>query len=281
MVELDSESLFNATAAIVATVAAVIFINNVGYPYSPVSKVGLVLLFMAAIFAISQTTDDRQLTLLGYGVVVVAGVALFFDLVGTFDAGQTVTVVGLLVIAAGLFSLRRFLDDRNRFVSGERAKAGLAALAIVVALVLVVDVATGGLAYELQVQQSVEFGGGEHEDQVRVATVVVTNPTPFPERVERPRYGACAAGNWSEYRPEDDGKPRRVHTDVSVRNMYGEHVFGFGEASYPVVLYLNAEGIRGESFPVELRERCPNDETGSPYIALFRVPDRRRYGYAD
>lgn len=285
MVDLDSETLFNAAAAIVVTVAVVIFVNSVSFPYSPVSKVALVLLFLAGVFAITQTTDDHQLTLLGYGVMVVAVVALFFDLVGTFGADDTITVLGLLVIAAVLFSARRWLDERNHFVSGERAKAALAVVAVLAVGVLLVDVATGGLVYELQVQQSVEFESGsvEPERQVQVASLVVSNPTPFPEQVDRPQYAACAAGNWSAYRPEGDPDepPREVRMDVNVRVRWDEHVFGFSQQSYPVTLHLNAANIRGESFPVELTEACPDEETGSPYIAIFRRSVDRRYGYAD
>lgn len=279
MVDLDSETLFDVASAAIATIAAVVFIVNVEFPYSPVTKLALVLAFLAGVVALTQRTDDQRQTVLGYGVVVVTTVALFFETVGTFDAGNTVTVVGLLVLAGLSFYLRTRLNDRNRFISGERATALFAAVAVVAVAVLVVDVATGGLAYELQPERSVEIPGGDRRDELLVATVVVHNPTPLPERVEVPRYRACTAGNWSEYRPpsEPGQEERRVHVDVNVQDGYNEFVFGFATRQFPVQLYLNGRNLTGQEFPVQVTERCPDDESGRAYIALFEAP-RRVYG---
>lgn len=60
--------------------------------------------------------------------------------------------------------------------------------------VLVADVATGGLAYELQPGNEIEYADARRE-QVRVASVTVTDPTSFPERVRTPNDGACTARN--------------------------------------------------------------------------------------
>lgn len=270
MVDLDSETLFNAAAAAVSTVAAVFFIVNVEYAYSPVSKFLLVLLFLAGIFAITQRTGDRQVTALGYGVVVTTGVALFFEVVNTFDVGDLATVLGLLAIAAVLFSLRTRLDDRHRFTSARRATAALGVVAVLAVLVLAADVASGGLAYELQPESEVVYGDDGREG-APVATLAVTNPTPLPERVRAPRYGACAAGNWSAYRPPADAgeQPREVHIHVDVRDGYNDHVAGFGTRTYPVVLHLNGANLEGARFPVQVTSACPDDRTGAAYVALF------------
>lgn len=270
MVDLGSETLFNAAAAAVSTVAAVFFVVNVEYAYSPVSKFLLVLLFLAAIFAVTQRTGDRQVTALGYGVIVVTGVALFFEVVNTVDAGDLATVLGLLAIAGLLFWLRTRLDDGHRFTSGRRATAALGVVAALAVLVLAVDLATGGLAYELRPESEVVYEGDGREG-TQVATLAVTNPTPLPERVRAPRYAACAAGNWSAHRPPaDDGeRPREVHLHVDVRDGYDDHVGGFGTRTYPVVLHLGGAEIEGERFPVQVTSACPDDRSGAAYIALF------------
>ena len=283
MVELNSETLFNGAAAVVATVAALMFVVNVEFPYSPVSKVALVLVFLAGIFLITQRTGDYQLTVLGYGVIVTTSVGLFFEVTNTFSVGTTLTVFGLLVIAGLLFALRTRLDEDNRFLTGTQAQYVLGAVAVLAAVVLVVDVVSGGLAYELQPESEVEVvGQREYRGESRIASVVVTNPTPLPERVETPRYGACTAGNWSAYRPPSpEGEPEReVTLHANVQSGYNDHVLPFATRTYPVTVYLNGENFEGESFRIEMTSECPDEETGPAYIALFDVPDDRSRDFA-
>ncbi|RLM84138.1 hypothetical protein D3D02_14850 [Halobellus sp. Atlit-38R] len=279
MVDIDSETLFNGAAAALTTLAVLFFILNVEFNYSPVSKVAIVFLFLALVLAISQRTDDAQLTLLGYGVVVVSVVGLFFEIVNTFNVGSELTVLGLLLLAAVLFALRTRFDDRNHLLTGRQAASLLGVVAVLAVVVLAVDVATGGLAYELQPESQIEIAESPRED-LRVASVVVTNPTPLPERVETPNYAACAAGDWSEYRlPSEPGRERpsapRVH--LNVQDGYNEHVMSFGSKTYPVTLYLDAANATGETFRIEQTSSCPDDESGTPYIAIYeRATDERR-----
>ncbi|MFB6303987.1 MAG: hypothetical protein ABEH47_02375 [Haloferacaceae archaeon] len=276
MVDVDSETLFNGAAAAVTTVAVVVFIINVEFGYSPVSKVGLVVALLAGVFAITQRTADEQLTLFGYGVIVVSVVALFFEVVSTFDAGDAAIVVGLLAIAASLFFLRRRLGGDDRFVSGEQATYAFGALAVLVAALLLVDVVTGGLTYELQPRSEIEVTGDRH-DETRVASVVATNPTPLPERVEVPEYRACTAGNWSAYRlTRDDGERPPVQADLHVEDGYGQHVLGFSSRSFPARLHLEGGRFDGDRFRVERTQSCPDDESGTPYIAVYEATGERR-----
>lgn len=282
MVDIDSETLFNGAAAAVATIAVVMFVTSVDFAYSPVSEAALVVAFLAGVFAITQRSDDYQLTLLGYAVVVTSALALFFDLMGTFDADTELTVFGLLVLSAVLFWLRTRLDEENHFLSGRRATYAFGALLALAVLVLAVDVGTGGLAYELRHDDAVEFDDGADPD-VRIGALTATNPTPFPERVEVPRYEACAAGNWSTYAPPaPPAEPEReVHVSLYIDDGYNEHVFGFGAKTYPVSIRVNGANLTGDRFPIERTDECPETETGDPSVALFEASvDDGRYGYA-
>ena len=273
MVAVDSETLFNAAAAMIGTVAVLLFLFNVDLGHSPVSEMALVVLFCAVVFAVSQRADDYQVRLFGYAVVVTAVVALFFEVASVFDVGDTGTVVGLLAIATALLFLRTRLDADHRFVTGRQATAAVGVLVALVALLVVVDVVTGGLAYELRPESQVEFSGDRH-GEVRVASVVVTNPTPLPERVETPRYEVCAAGDWSEFRPSSpDAERRGVSLHANVQDGYDEHVFGYGTKTYPVSMYVDAANVTGETFPVRTTSDCPDEESGPPYVALFEVPE--------
>ena len=280
--DFDSETLLNGAAAAVTTIAVIIFIIDRGFPYSPVTKTMLVVAFLAGVFAVSQATDDDQLTLLGYGVVVVSTVALLIDLSNKFDLGTTGQVLLLLGLAVALFGLRMQLDDRSRFTSGARAKQAFAALAAVAVVVLTIDVVSGGLAYELQTQQQVEISGGENpEVGGTIGEVVVTNNGPFPQQIDMPRYSVCAAGNWSEYQfQESDGETRPVNAHLRVDRDYGDHVFGFAQKRYDAVVRLHAQNASGEQFRVEQTEACPDEETGEPYLAVYERDDRPPYGYA-
>jgi len=282
MVDIDSETLFNGAAAAIATIAVLVYVLNVEIPYSPVTKYALAIVFLGGVFALTQRTDNHQLVLFGYAVILISAVAIFFDIVNTFELGNTATVLGLLVIAAAIFSLRSLLDEESQFLSGRRATFAFAVIVAVVAIVLLVDVASGGLAYELQTQSQVTFAGDrDYRDQARLGTVVVRNPTPLPERVDVPTYAACTVGNWSAFRPQPnpDAPPEEVRVDLHVDDGYNEHVFSFGGKSYPVLLHANVIASNETSVPVERTDSCPDTETGSPYIAVFETsgatPDYR------
>jgi hypothetical protein len=277
--DFDSETLFNAAAAAISTIAVVIFILDSQFPYSPVSKAALIVAFLAGVFAVTQVTNDDQLTLFGYAVVVISTVALLLYLAGTLRAGTTPLVLSLLGLALALFGLRTRIDDRSRFVSPTRAKQLFAAAAVLAAIVLTVDVVAGGLAYELRTQQTVQItADGQRQAGAQLGAVVVSNPTPFPQRIDVPRYEVCAAGNWSEYRIDrPDEEPHPVRAYLSVDHDYGEYVFGFGKRTYPAVLNLNVENADGERFAVERTDRCPDDDEGDPYIAVFEWEDSNRY----
>ena len=278
MVDVDSETLFNAGAAVLTTVAVLVFVFNVELGYSPVSEVAIVAAFLAGVVAITQRTEDRQLTFLGYGVVVVSTVGVFVDAVNTLDLGSEVTVLGLLGIAAALFGLRARLDDANRLVSPRTATYLFGALATVAVVILAVDVVTGGLAYELQPENRIEVTDNPRENPV-AATVTATNPTPLPERVDTPRYQVCAAGDWSDYRhsgePEAAERPP-VRANLNVDDGYNDHVLGFSSRTYRAYVFLDAANLTGETFPVERTSACPDDDTGEPYVAIYEGGDPRR-----
>lgn len=278
MVDIDSETLFNTAAAVVTTIAVLFFTFNVEFPYSPVSKLLLVVVLLAGVFAITQAATDPQLTILGYGVIVTSVIGVFFHVVGTFDAGDAVTVFGLLVIAAILFGLRTRFDESNYLVSSDVAKQAFAVVVVIAVVVVAVDVATGGLTYELQLQPEVEYPDGDRAP-VSIGSVVVRNPTPLPEEVDTPTYQVCTAGNWSQYRPESDvDEPEHdVRADVHVDDGYNEHVFGYSVKRYPLRLHIRGMNLHGESFPVQTTSECPDDETGAPYLAFFEHSGETRY----
>ena len=282
MVDVDSETLFNAAAATLTTAAVLVFVFNVDLGVSPATTVAAVAAFLGGVVAITQRTDDRQLTFLGYGVVVISTVGVFVDVVNTLDLGSAVTVLGLLGIAAVLFGLRARLDDANRLVTERTATRIFGVLTAVAAVILVVDVATGGLAYELQPEPRVEIDGDTRGNPV-AATVTVTNPTPLPERVDTPQYAVCAAGDWSEYRPSGD--PERterppVRVNLNVDDGYNDHVLGLSSRTYRAYLFVDAANVTGERFAVERTSACPDDDTGEPYIAIYESERDRRRGYA-
>ena len=278
MVDVDSETLFNAGAAALTTVAVLVFVFNVDLGFSPVTTIAVAAAFLAGVVAITQRTDDRQQTFFGYGVVVVSTVGVFADVVNTLDLGSGVTALGLLGIAAALFGLRARLDDANRLVSGATATRLFGALAAVAVVIVLVDVVTGGLAYELQPENRIEIDGDSRQNPV-AATVVVTNPTPLPERVDTPRYEVCAAGDWSEYQrpaePEATERPP-VRANLNVDDGYNDHVLGFSSRTYRAYLFLDATNATGESFAVERTSACPDDDTGEPYVAIYEGGDSRR-----
>lgn len=271
MVDIDSETLFNGAAATLTTIAVLFFVFNVELNFSPVTKIAIVLAFLSLVLAISQRTADPQLTILGYGVVVISIVGLFFDLVNTFDLGSELTVLGLLVLAAILFALRTRFDSQNRLLNPQQARYLIAVVSVLAAVILITDVVTGGLAYELQPESRIEIDESPRE-RLQVATVTVTNPTPLPERVETPDYAACAAGDWSEYRyPADPDREERppVRAHLNVEDGYNEHVMSFGSKTYPVRLHIEATNTTGETFRVERTDECPDDDSGAPYIAIY------------
>lgn len=273
MVNIDSETVFNVGAGVLGTVAALFFLVNVDLGQSPVTTWLVVVAFIFGVFALTQRADDRQVSAVGYGVVVVTGVGLLLELVNTFGVGDIVIVLGLLVVAAALFALRDRLDEQAHLMSGRRATVAFGVLATLATLVVVVDVATGTVAYELQPESEIQVSE-ERRDEIRVATLVASNQSPLPERIEAPRYQACAAGDWSEFRPSGpEGPEDEVRLNLRVDDGYDEHVMSFSTRRFPATLYVAAENVSGETFTVRMTEDCPDQSSGEPYVALYEVPD--------
>jgi hypothetical protein len=272
MFDVDSETLFTAAAAGVTTIAVSIFTLNVELGYSPVSKLLIVGCFLTGVFALTQRTHDRQLTVFGYGVIVVSAVVLFFETVSTFDLGDGVTVIGLLAIATALFLARYALDADNHLASGQRATYALGVVTTVTVGILVADVVTGGLAYELRLNDNATISQ-EHE-QLSVGSLTATNPTPLPEAVDTPQYQSCTVGNWTAYRPPRDGPERHpVGSDIHVDSGYNEHILSYSTKSYPVRLHLRAANIAGEPISIMHTTECPATDTGAPRVAVFEAND--------
>ena len=274
MADIDAETVFNWATGILATAGVLFFLFDVESGLSPVSVGLLVAAFVLGVVALTQRTDDAELRTVGYAVAVVSGVGLFAKFANTFETDAAVTAVGLLVLAAALFGLRTRLDDAGGLVDDRRATLLFGAVAALALLVVVGDVATGGLGYELRADDEIRVPD-TREEELQVGTLVATNPTPLPEQVEPPRYRACAAGDWSEYRESDEPgePPEEVRLRLDVERGYDDHVASFGERRYPVRLYIGARNVSGERFPVRLVRTCPDDESGSAYVALFPAPD--------
>jgi hypothetical protein len=277
MVTIDSETVFNVGAAVTAVIAVAMFVLNVDLGTSPVANIAIVIAFLTGVFALTQRTAEHQATVLGYAVIIVSALILYFDVVSTVDAGDAWTVLGLLVIAGLLFTLRTRTDRDSHIVAADLATYAFAAVALVAVLILALDVLTGGLAYELDTQSEIELSAGASpEDEVRIGTVVVTNPSPLPRRVEAPRYGACAAGNWSQYQfTDEDGEKRPIHAHVSVEDGYNEFLLSYGTRRFPLELRLRGANLEGEIVPIETGQNCPTDDTGSPAIVVYSTDEDR------
>ncbi|MFC7177181.1 hypothetical protein [Halosegnis marinus] len=277
--DLDSETLFDVAAGAIAAVAVLFFMFSVDTGLSPVTTVAAVLAFAGGVFAVSQRDDDRTLMLVGYAVVVVTVVGLVARVVGVFRAGSAAVVAALLVVALAIFLLRERLDEDGRLATPGRARAVFAVLLVLAVAVVAVDVGTGGLTYDLDAESEVTVPtGDERHGRLTVATLVASNPTPLPERVEAPQYNACTAGDWSAYRFETEpGEPtREAQVRAYVDDGYNEHVLSFGERRFPVELNVNGRNVSGETFPVEVASECPDNTSGDPYVVLFPDPDTPR-----
>lgn len=267
----DFDPLFDAAAAGVSGVAVVVFLADLGFLHSPVSRWLLVVAYVAGVFAVSQATTNDRLTLWGYVVLVLSTVALLLAVTGTLAVGLTGRAIVLFVLALVLFDLSERVGTFGRIVSGRRATQAFAVLAVLAAIVVTADVVSGGLAHELRTEQEIHVvAGSETAPVALLGEIVVTNPGPLPQRVDIPRYSVCPAGNWSAYRPETaNGETRPVDVHLQADGYYGEYVPGFGEHRYAAVLLLDAENVDGEWFPVQRTGRCPDDESGDPYLAVF------------
>lgn len=275
MVSVDSELLFDVAAAAITATAVLVFAFAVDLGGSPATEQALLVAFLGGVFAVTQRSEDRRRVLAGYGVVVVGALAVLTDAVNALSLGSTATVLGLLALAGALFGLRGRLDEDGRLVSGRTATRAFAVLAALAAAVVVVDVVTGGLAYELQPGSTVEVRG-EPVATGTAGTLVADNPTPLPQSAEPPAYGACAAGNWSAHEFVPDGEeraPEPVRADARVYDRYDSYVPSFGQQRYAVEVRVDGVSVDRLTVPVEVADACPDDEEGDPYLVLYAVDD--------
>lgn len=273
---MGSETRFLATAVTVSGVAALLLVGNLRVTHSPISDGVLVAACVVGLLAVSQVSDDDRGILWGYVALVVSVVAVGLELTGTVAVGTMAGSLVLFLVMLGLFELADRFGVPGQFVPRAWAKQVFLVVVVLAIVVVTVDAASGALAYELRTGGEVRVTQrGMQAPLAFLGEVVATNPGPFPQRVDITAYDACAAGNWTAYQPESaDGERRPVTVYLQADGYYGEYVSGWGEHRYAAILLFDASEIDGEQFPVRRTDRCPDEENGDPYLAVYEASER-------
>jgi hypothetical protein len=268
---MGSETRFLAATVTVSGVAAWLLVADPPVTHSPVSDGVLVAACVGGLFAVSQVATDDRGVLWGYVALVVALVALGLELTGTVAVGSLAGALVLFLLALALFDLADRYGVPRPFVPRVWVKRLFLVVVVLAVVVATVDAASGAPSYELRTDGEVRVNQrGMQAPLAFLGEIVVTNPGPFPQDVELPAYEACAAGNWSTYRPEaGDGERRPVAVYLQADGYYGEYVSGWAQHRYGAILLFDATDIDGELFPVRRTERCPAGERGEPYLAVY------------
>jgi hypothetical protein len=268
----DADAVFGAVAVGISGGAAGLLLTDAGVVHSPVSRATLVVTHFVGLIALSQATNDDRLTLWAYVAIVVSAVAVVLEVTDTVAIATLGGALVLFLLTIALFDIAARFGAPGRFVSGPRVKQLFVAVVVLAAVVVTVDVVSGGLAYELRTGEEAHVAAGSDAAPVAfLGEIAVTNSGPFPQRVSIPEYDVCPAGNWSAYRPKTgDGETLPVTAHLEADGYYGEYVSGFEQQRYAAILLLGAENVDGKSFPIERTDRCPDEDDAEPYLAVFR-----------
>lgn len=275
---MSAETRLLAAAVTASGVAAWLLVAAPGFTHAPVSDGVLVVACVVGLLAVSQVADDERGIRWGYVALVVSLVAVGLELTDTLAVRSLPGALVLFLVALGLFDLADRFGTPRQFLPPTWVKRLFLAAVVLAIVVVTVDAASGALAYELRTGGEVRVTQrGMQAPLAFLGEVVATNPGPFPQRVDVSAYDACAAGNWSAYRPEPaaDGERRPVSVYLQADGYYGEYVAGWEQHRYAAILLFDASNIDGEQFPVRRTDGCPDETRGEPYIAVYEASENQ------
>jgi hypothetical protein len=199
---IDSGKLLYALGVLFAAAALLYFVRDVVFDLSITVKAALLLLGFIAFFVAGVALERDVLDVVAFALRGVTYVVFVGYVVVRYSPGETGTF--LLLAASAILFVGLGYALREGIPTPSRRTAGLALGGLLVVSILFVgaDALTGGVAYDVQTNESVtvsvpapeQGSGGYTPISSQIGTVRATNPSPFLRALETPSLSACLVG---------------------------------------------------------------------------------------
>ncbi|WP_158598761.1 DUF1109 domain-containing protein [Haloarcula sp. Atlit-120R] len=272
---IDSGKLLYALGVLFAAAALLYFVRDVVFDLSITVKAALLLLAFIALFVAGVALERDVLDVVAFALSGVTYVVFVGYVVVRYSPGETGTFL-LLAMSAGLFvgfgyALRAGIPTPSQ----RTAAAALGGLLIVSAGLVGADALSGGVAYDVQTNESVTVSVPETEHtpnrypyiEAEVGTVTASNPSPFLRALDLPSLSGCLVGPTEH--PDDSVF---INTDIK----WDEDTIGASATkSYAVRAELPIDPNRTESqtYAIEQGHDCSTERSEPTLVVQVSQSD--------
>jgi len=245
------------TAALLGVITVLYFGSAYIFQLSPVTKSVILFSAFAFFFTVSLwlPEDEKIYSLISQGIGSISYLVFLVYTASRFSLNQDQVFLFLLASSALFLVLGYLLNNEKLEPGRETARNVAAAILIILAALMVFDVAGSQPTYELQLTDQVEITG--NADELTLGTLTVSNSFLLPRQIEEPSYTGCILAE----------RENRVHISEDIDEFIG----GNEEKSYN----LTARSIPGRrsnisgTFSVEEAESCPAGEAEANNETLY------------
>jgi len=189
-VDLDESWILYGLGAFLGAISILYFGFSLILDLSPAVK-SFMLLSFSVVFLFSGELTDRSLlrySVYSFSTVSYLGFILYTLL--RFDLTEAQTL-GLLAVSSAAFTGLGYLKNKDYSIDRARSKQLAAGTGAVLAATLLIDVSGPQPEYRLELQEEINFTGGETE----FGTLTVENRFVLPRNTDIPSYDGCMAYN--------------------------------------------------------------------------------------
>lgn len=198
---IDSGKLLYALGVLFAAAALLYFVRDVVFDLSITVKAVLLFLGFLAFLVAGFTLRRNALDAVAFALGGVTYVVFVGYVVVRYSPGETGTFL-LLALSAALFvGLGYVLRAGGLTVPTRQARLAVVGLLVLGVGLVGADAVSGGVTYAVETEDSVTVEPVRTDEpvpyratEVRLGTVIATNPSPFTRALSLPSLSGCLAG---------------------------------------------------------------------------------------
>lgn len=204
--EVKTDSILVGTAIFLGVLAIGFFIAS-GLFNSPVTDATLILAVGATILLFTQYTEDSTLIKGGQIIFSISTLSATLYIVTRFSSGQ-IFLSAVFAVFAVIFLFSAYVYNREETViTTKRVKILAVIFGVLFVITAGIDVVSGDPNTDIRLNDTATQ---TEDNDYKIGTLTVTNPSILPQRYDYPRHRTCITGlNETEDRPN-----RRIEPSV-------------------------------------------------------------------
>lgn len=250
---IKTETILVLISVVLGFVSTALFIAS-GLFKSPITDGLLILLFGLGVLFFTQKTGEEIVVKGGQVIFSITSILSVFYIVTRLELGQLALSGAFAVFTVGFLISAYYYTTDEEVLTEKRIKIFLVVLAVVFALVAVVDVVSGTPSAEVSLDENATVE--EAEFRHKIGSLNIKNPSLLPQTYdEYPDYSTCLTG------VESPDRSRGATSDTVSYNNEPDVVYG--EDSADIMVAYPIDDI--DEVTVKESSECP-ESTDKPTV---------------